>query len=221
MSKLQQTRTVQDVVRQTIQTYDKIAPEYCKKTRQPKFLEWEENYIKKLLSYISKSSPLILDVGCGDGRHCALMEKNGGKAVGIDLSRCMLEEAKAYYPDGDFRRMNMRNMLFDDDLFDGIWASGCIYHVKKSDVREVIKEFRRVLKIDGVIGLNFKLGKGEGLEDNPKSYSGFPRYFAYYTKQEMEDILKDFGFKELGSCTYPEEIFGDNIQQMWFRLKNK
>ena len=75
MSKLQQTRTVQDIVRQTIQTYDKIAPEYCKKTRQPKFLEWEENYIKKLLSFISKSTPLILDVGCGDGRHCALIEK--------------------------------------------------------------------------------------------------------------------------------------------------
>jgi hypothetical protein len=53
MSKLQQTRTVQDVVRQTIQTYDKIASEYCKKTRQSKFLEWEENYKE----YRQKASP--------------------------------------------------------------------------------------------------------------------------------------------------------------------
>ena len=116
------------------------------------------------MSYISKSPPLILDVGCGDGRHCVLIEKNGGKAIGIDLSKSILEEAKAYYPNGDFRKMDMRRLLFDDDYFDGIWASGCIYHVIKSDVRKVIKEFRRVLKIDGVVGLSFKLGKGEGLE---------------------------------------------------------
>ena len=210
-----------DVVQQTIESYDKIASEYCRKTRQSKFLDWEEIYIKMLLSYISKTIPLILDVGCGDGRHCLLIEKNGGKAIGIDLSKRMLEEAKAYYPNGDFQEMDMRRLLFDDDLFNGIWASGCIYHVTKSDARKVIKEFRRVLKIKGVVGLNFKLGKGERLENNPKSYGGSPRYFAYYAKQEIEDLLKGIGFEELKSCLYPEEIFGDNIQQMWFRLRNK
>jgi len=56
-----------DVVQQTIESYDKIASEYCRKTRQPKFLDGEEIYIKMLLSYISKTIPLILDVGCGDG----------------------------------------------------------------------------------------------------------------------------------------------------------
>ena len=75
-----------DVVQQTIQTYDRIAPDYCKKTRQSKFLEREESYIKKLLAVISKLNPLILDVGCGDGRHTILIEENGGGAIGIDLS---------------------------------------------------------------------------------------------------------------------------------------
>ena len=79
-----------DVVSQTIKTYDKIAPGYCKKTRQPALLEWEKDYIKRLLSYIPKTAPLILDVGCGDGRHCLIIEKNGAKAVGIDLSAGML-----------------------------------------------------------------------------------------------------------------------------------
>ena len=54
-----------DIVQQTTQTYDKIAYDYCKKTRQPKFLEWEENYIKKMLSLISEPNPLILDVDVG------------------------------------------------------------------------------------------------------------------------------------------------------------
>ena len=206
-----------DVVQQTIQTYDRIAPDYCKKTRQSKFLEWEESYIKKLLAFISKLDPLILDVGCGDGRHTILIEKNGGGAIGIDLSKNMLEEAKSLHSNGDFRKMDMRRLLFDDSSFDGIWASGSIYHVTKSEARKVIREFRRVLKVDGVVAVNFKLGSGEGMEATPKSYSGSPRYFAYYTRHEMRNMFSNFGFEELGSCTYPEEIFGDNLQQMWFQ----
>ena len=206
-----------DVVQQTIQTYDRIAPDYCKKTRQSKFLEWEESYIKKLLLFISKSDPLILDVGCGDGRHTILIERNGGRAIGIDLSKNMIEEARSLYPVGDFRKMDMRRLFFDNNSFEGIWASGSIYHVTKSEARKVIREFRRVLKVDGVVAVNFKLGSGEGMEANPKSYSGSPRYFAYYTRNEMRNMFSNFGFEELESCTYPEEIFGDNIQQMWFQ----
>ncbi len=210
-----------DIIEETIKTYDSIAPNYCRKTRIRKILEWEEDYIKKLISFTLKSEPLILDVGCGDGRHCIMMEKNGAKALGIDLSEGMLKEARTYYPDGDFRKMDIRDLLFDNDCFDGIWASGCIYHVQKSEMRHVISEFRRVLKSDGVLGLNFKLGEGEGLESNPKSYSGHPRYFAYYSKEEMVDLLREFGFEEIESCRFPEEIFGDNLQQMWFRFEEK
>jgi len=208
-----------NVVRQTMETYDKIASHYCKKTRQPKFLEWEETYIQRLLSYIPQSDPVILDVGCGDGRHCVLIEKNGGKALGIDLSRGMLKEAQTYYPQGDFQHMDMCNLLFNDNTFDGIWSSGSIYHVPKSEVRKVIKEFKRVLKPTGVVAVNFKRGEGEGLEENPASYGGSPRYFAYYTRKEMISLFSKEGFDVVESCTYPEEIFGDTIQQMWFTLK--
>jgi ubiquinone/menaquinone biosynthesis C-methylase UbiE len=210
-----------DIVKRTIETYDKIAHEYCRTTRQPKFLEWEEGYIKRLLDYVSKQSPTVLNVGCGDGRDNIHIDNNGGKCIGIDLSDGMLEEARSLYPRGDFRKMDMRELLFDSDAFDGIWASGSIYHVRKSELPRVIGEFRRVLRRYGVIALNFKIGEGEGLEDNPKSFSGLPRYFAYYTKEEMKANLEEVGFEEIESCRYPEEIFGDKIQQMWFRLKHK
>jgi ubiquinone/menaquinone biosynthesis C-methylase UbiE len=208
-----------DVVRPTIQTYDKIASGYCKKTRQAKFLEWEESYIKKLLSFIDNPKPLILDAGCGDGRHAILIDRNGGRTIGIDLSQNMLQEAARLYPDGDFRQMDMRHLLFDDNSFDGVWASGSIYHIKKSDVKRVIEEFGRVLRTDGVAAVSFKLGHGEGMEADPKSYAGSPRYFAYYTGDEMKDLFRNFGFEELESGTYPEEIYGDTIRQIWFRLQ--
>jgi len=156
-------------------------------------------------------------VGCGDGRHSIIIDRNGGRAIGIDLSKSMLKEARTLYTNGDFREMDMRELTFDDSFFDGIWSSGSIYHVTKTDVKKVIEEFKRVLKPEGVVAISFKVGQGESLQANPKSYSGSPRYFAYYSKDEMKEIFESFGFEELDSCLYPEEIFGENNQQMWFR----
>lgn len=203
----------------TMATYNKIAPNYCPKTRQDKYLKWEDEYISKLMKYTDTSSPEILDVGCGDGRHCLLIDKNGGHAMGIDFSEGMILESQKYYPEGEFKQMDMRVLEFDDNSFHGIWSSGSIYHVSKLEVKKVMAEFKRVLKPNGIVAVNFKLGQGESLEANPKSYGGSPRYFAYYTKSEMVDLFENFGFEEIESVLYPEEIFGADLQQMWFRLK--
>lgn len=202
---------------ETTETYDKIAPGYCEKTRQEKYLRWERSYISKMLSLIGSSDPLVLDVGCGDGRHCRIIEEEGGRATGIDLSPGMLEQARLYYSAGDFQLMDMCSLTFADSRFDGIWSSGSIYHVSKARVRDALAEFGRVLKPGGVLSISFKLGSGEGLESNPKSYGGSPRYFAYYSQDEMTGLLSSAGFAVIETCLYPEEVFGADNLQMWLR----
>ena len=206
-----------DLLRATVDTYDKIAPHYCRKTRLDKYLKWERSYIVRMISLIGSANPLILDSGCGDGRHCRIIEEEGARAVGIDLSSGMLKEARSLYPGGEFRQMNMVRLGFDDHHFDGIWSSGSIYHVPKSEVGKVLAEFSRVLKPGGILSISFKLGSGEGLEANPKSYGGSPRYFAYYAESEMADLLANSGFEVIETCLYPEEIFGADNLQMWLR----
>lgn len=202
---------------ETIDTYDRIARDYCKKTRLDKYLHWERSYIKRMLSMIGRADALVLDVGCGDGRHCRIVDEEGGRAVGIDLSPGMLEQARLYYPAGDFRLMDMCSLLFEDAQFDGLWSSGSIYHVSKTQVSDALGEFRRILKPGGVLSMSFKLGSGEGIEANPKSYGGSPRYFAYYSQDEMTELLSSAGFAVVETCLYPEEIFGANNLQMWLR----
>ncbi len=208
-----------DVVSQTIATYNKIAPAYCGKTRIQKYLDWEGKYIQKMISLIDIPDPLILDVGCGDGRHCRLIDEDGARSIGVDLSSSMIAESVAYYPQGKFVMMDMRHLSFGDSRFDGIWSSGSFYHVRKAEAGHVAGEFGRILKSGGVLAINFKLGSAEGLEANPKSYGGSPRYFAYYSRDEMVKLLGKYGFREIEACLYPEEIYGDNLQQMWLRLE--
>jgi ubiquinone/menaquinone biosynthesis C-methylase UbiE len=202
---------------QTIRTYDTIASDYCPKTRLEKYLRWEREYIRKMLDLIDSVEPRVLDVGCGDGRHCRIIDQEGGQAVGIDLSEGMLAEARKLCPDIDFHQMNMLSLAFEDDAFDGLWSSGSIYHVPKSVVLSVLSEFERILRPEGVLAMSFKLGTGEGIEDNPGSYAGLPRYFAYYTLEGMTWLLEEAGFSVVETSMYPEKIFGADNLQLWSR----
>lgn len=202
---------------QTIETYDAISTKYCAKTRLDKYLRWERMYIRKMLDLIDSAEPRVLDVGCGDGRHCRIVRQEGGRVMGIDLSQGMLAEAGKLCPDIDFRQMNMLSLEFDGGSFDGIWSSGSIYHVTKSMVPLVLSEFDRALRPGGVLAMSFKLGTGEGLEANPGSYAGLPRYFAYYTCEEMLRLLEEAGLSVVETCMYPEKIFGADNLQLWAR----
>jgi ubiquinone/menaquinone biosynthesis C-methylase UbiE len=204
-------------IEKTIKTYDIIASKYCRKTLIPKVRKFEHNLLDKFLKMIKIKNPKLLDIGCGDGRDTAYLLEQGADVIGIDLSGSMLEEAKKNVLNGNFIKMDMRRLEFPDGQFDGVWASGCVYHVTKDEFKKVLREIHRVLKRNGVFSFNFKLGEGEGLEENPKSYAGHPRYFAYYSLEEIRNFLKDFKFIEHEQ--YPEKIFGDSIVHLWCRKR--
>jgi hypothetical protein len=67
--------------------------------------------------------------------------------------------------------------------------------------------------------MSFKLGTGEGMEFNPRSYGDLPRYFAYYTHEEMRRLLEDAGFGIVETSMYPEKIFGADVLQLWARKR--
>jgi ubiquinone/menaquinone biosynthesis C-methylase UbiE len=113
--------------------------------------------------------------------------------------------------------MDMRNLEFPDNTFDGVWANGCIYHVPKVELGQVLKEVMRVLKRPGIFSFNAKAGTGEGLEDNPKSFAGGPRFYAYYTISEMKKRLKEAALEVIEAKIYPQKIFNEKIFHIWAR----
>jgi ubiquinone/menaquinone biosynthesis C-methylase UbiE len=127
----------------------------------------------------------------------------------------MLVEAKKAFPGIDFVQMDMRSLLFPDNSFAGVWANGCIYHIQKKDIRLVLAEVKRVLKPSGVFSFNFKLGNGEKMEQNPKSYGGKPRFYSYYETEEMKALIGESVLRMIESGPYPEEIFGEKITHVW------
>jgi len=88
---------------------------------------------------------------------------------------------------GDFNKLP-----FEDHSFDGVWAYTALLHIQKSELSQALKEVRRVLKENGVFGMGMIEGTTEGYRES--SGMAESRWFSFYTKTEIEDILNKHHF---------------------------
>jgi tRNA (uracil-5-)-methyltransferase TRM9 len=75
------------------EVYDQIAPHFSKTRPHP----WPET---EAFLTAAPETDRGLDVGCGNGRNLAALAGRTDRAVGVDLSRELLGEARARLPDG-------------------------------------------------------------------------------------------------------------------------
>lgn len=90
-----------------------------------------------------------LDVGCGEGRMCRLMQEFGIETVGIDPTEAMVAEARRRDPSGDYRVGQAEQLPFADAGFD--LAVSCLTLIDITDYGAAIAEMARVLKPGGTL----------------------------------------------------------------------
>ena len=88
-----------------------------------------------------------LDVGCGEGRFCRMLESVGVKPTGIDPTRKLLELARERDPAGDYQLGRAERLAFADASFD--LAVSYITLIDIPDFRAAIREMTRVLRPGG------------------------------------------------------------------------
>ncbi len=104
----------------------------------------------------------ILDCGAG-GKYppLILFTKHGFESYGIDISAKQIEEAKDFVADQgmelDIRESDMRNIPFPDEYFDFCYESFSMCHMVKGEIKQAIREMRRVLRKRGYLFLGFIL----------------------------------------------------------------
>ena len=124
-------------------------------------IAWK-NILKKSLPE-SKNPLKILDIGTGAGFFAAILAKMGHKVVGIDMSSKMLCEAEKNLREmnlsAEFYKMNAQNLnFFADETFDAIVTRNLTWTLP--DVKAAYREWRRILKIGGVL-MNFDSDYGD------------------------------------------------------------
>jgi SAM-dependent methyltransferase len=88
-----------------------------------------------------------LDVGCGEGRFCRMLQASGIGTIGIDPTHSLVEQAKRRDPAGDYRLGSAEALPFEAASFDLVVSYLTLVDI--ADFRAAIREMHRVLKPAG------------------------------------------------------------------------
>lgn len=182
-------RSIMDnYIDENVRHYQKMADGYDETYRN----ENREHVYLPFLKNLKGTS--VLDVGCGPGRDSAYFISRGLDVTAIDLTSRFLELTKINAPKAKIAGpMDMRDLDFPDNSFDGLWVNLSMHHLKKSEHRRTLSEFNRVLKKDGVLFLGTFEGEGEELFYS--KWSKLNRWFSFYLVEELIDLLKECHFE--------------------------
>lgn len=113
----------------------------------------EVDYVDRLLREYGKSPKTVLELGCGTGKHAALLSNKGYRITGVDISEEMLTEArrrndqeKTSFEHGDIRTVRV------DNRFDSVISLFHVisYQVTNEDVEAALKTAFVHLKPEGL-----------------------------------------------------------------------
>ena len=120
-------------------------------------LERDRQEVSRLIELLAlPDGSRILDVPCGQGRHAHLLAEAGYDVDGLDYSQTLLDLAvqrgtspKLRYVQGDMRKLPGRWTGRFDAVVNLFTSFG--FFLNPADDAQVIREFARVLKDDGVL----------------------------------------------------------------------
>jgi ubiquinone/menaquinone biosynthesis C-methylase UbiE len=166
------------------------------------------------------STPLnemvVLDAGCGTGSYSSVILNHVKKVEAVELNLGMINRAKEKLHDAElegkiaFHHTSIDKMPFENEAIDAIMVNQVLHHLPQdfpqdfSKLKEVIKEFFRVLKPGGVLVIhtcsNQQLREGYWFSALiPNAYDLMCD--KYIKIDKLSDILENNGFTSKAPIT--------------------
>ncbi len=180
----------------TLKTYESTASEYVQNVAELHPEVQAEQFLH-LLNHRGK----IIDLGCGSGRDAHIFTEKGLEVIGVDFSPKMIEFAKKQAPKATFYVMDLEQLDFPENQFDGAWSNAALLHLPKKNIPPVLSAIHRILKPEGLFFLQVKLGEGERIEKDHR-YGGLEKYWSYFQEGELDSWLIYAGFHLLKQFIY-------------------
>jgi len=163
----------------TLKYYSENSKNYFETTKSIVISE----QIDRFLSFVNNKDELIIDLGCGSGNSLKYIIEKEYTAIGADYSDELMALAKQY-SGADIFNLDLidvsavNKMIYDKNI-KHLFASASLLHLKKNSFIKFFDE----IEFGGVFFFSVKEGTGESLDP-----AG--RFFAYYSKEELDGILQ-------------------------------
>ena len=189
--------------------YEKIAEEY----HVSRGIFDNEKELNEFAGLLPKGAK-ILDVGCGAGVPVTkFLIDSGFEVIGIDLSERMLKLAREHVPKAKFIKMNMTDLEFEENSFDGLVAFYSIFHVSRKKHSAIFQKFHEILKPDGIMLISLGSKEWEGTEE----FHGAEMFWSFYSPEKSLQMIKDIGFEIISE----KHISSGGETHYWVLAKNK
>ena len=189
----------------TLEIYDKVASLYLLSSIKHDKLDIEaakrkkeqlQKFLKESFSSIPKGSN-ILEIGSGDGENAKYLQQLGYNVIASDVASDFLKAIK----EKGLKTIKF-NVLEDDFLnkYFGILCYRVFVHFTKDDMIKVIKKIYDSLEKNGIFVFNVMSREGkdkesEWLDFEGEYHLGIERYFHYYYKEELDELIREIGYE--------------------------
>ena len=200
--------------------YDEIAGVYDLHYDLPRGRTYHTRISRHVMEALPQGGSL-LDIGCGTGLFVEKYLRSGGTAVGIDLSRNMIERAQKQCSCCRFTLGTGESLPFRDNSFDAVASLLVFSYVR--DPGSMLKEAYRVLRPGGAISI-CTLGKKLLTSGIPVIYRVSEKIRVrhvvmkdfgehYYDDNEMQDLFTGAGFSgvKVSWCSFAHIDMGDPL----------
>jgi ubiquinone/menaquinone biosynthesis C-methylase UbiE len=168
-------------------------------------VEAEEELVHSLLAAKLRPGNIVLDAACGTGRHLAWLEGVDCRAIGVDLTKPMLQRASVAAPSARLLQCDLRALALGSGSVDAVICSLALCHVP--DLVSALRELARVLKPGGTLVVSDPHGRAAYAGGQGFFGAGGvtrPRFVRNHYRQAHEwfDAFRTCGFA-IESCHEP------------------
>jgi len=154
-------------------------------------------------SSLLSANALVLDAGCGAGVPVTQFLAQRHRVVGIDFSIAQTRMASKLVPSALIACLDMTHLAFPPSIFDGVCSFFAILHIHRSQHRDLLAAFHRLLRADGLVLLCL------GDKDTEVAYGpyfGTSMFWSHFDSREYLGMLAATGFAVMSSHIQPDPI---------------
>jgi 2-polyprenyl-3-methyl-5-hydroxy-6-metoxy-1,4-benzoquinol methylase len=132
----------------------------------------------------------VLEIGSAGGRDAIALEERGLTVRRTDVTPAFVELMRSRGYDAD-----LLDPLTDElgGPYDGVWASACLLHVARNDLKTVLSRLAGATRPGGALGMSLKEGDGE--EWSVHGHVRAPRRFTYWREAPLRELLAEAGWR--------------------------
>ncbi len=169
----------------TVHTYNIGARGYAKKYES---MGARREDVDRGFSFINKEVPLVVELGCGNGREAAVILEKTDRYIGVDVSQNMIEIAQSNIPGANFIESDAVNYNFPQNT-NIVFAFASLLHLDRTKMGQLFIKISQALSEKGILYVSLK--QNDVYSDEITSDEYGERHFYYYPRETLLEILPE------------------------------